>query len=1120
MSIFDSMFLASQYNQARDTGLGQYESNPERQAQAEALLYGAGTMAVDFPLGLSEVVFNATKYANPYYHQLPEEQKNWQHFPKPFKEPLEEAQKIGGPMASAMSLAGGFAVGGGIAQVPMLRNVLFATPVENAITNMATKYFSNPVLGETIAGQIINKTTEAVATVTGRVIGGGVANVVSDTAYNISESIDEQGKVDTEKLGNLEFQSFTFGSVFGAGGAIADPNFRKQVKDIKGLTKEALIGASNSSKRATEINAQRKQEIQQFEEQKQIQKQIEKQQEAEVLKAPVEEVEVLNETVNLETRDLDWAKQYKEIRNDYEVEFEKLESINPEAKEKDNLFLDLANSIRDGWKQYRQPIFRELQEKSIFGHDAVTAEVRAKRKKAARQADAEVFKEEYDKLFKHPIEPFLEGLEQKLPIIEKKFFDPFLKKDTKDEKLFKLFTTNGEFDKAKAVLINQKGASEKSVQLFDNLIDDIFGTMGREAVALDVIPMDALEKPYFTRFVLEPEKFSKHFENKLSVEERAAFNENVFNIEFETNQTLTPRERANLLEQFIKDKKQAYHKTGHARTRKIEKLELDMVDYYADTIPSIKEYINSMTDSLEQARLWKLKDPLYKPTPQQVAKRMEKLLEEGSKNIDEKQLELEAVRSLYKDNMIKSPVILEQDIAKEMAILKQEQEKGKWVGYEDEQLEQLAVDRLKDDGQLSLIDRKVRYLVQSEQLPLEEAREYKKLLETAYIKGKEATPLFSQTMSNITYGSLLNNINTTITQIKDIAPTMSRAGTARALKNYFKAITSQMTNNQLPWSLTYTLDDLGLEKNLDIIYGISPQSKAIGSKFVASTVGPFVGAIDRAGQEGRIQSVLELYQQKAKTPEGQASIKKEFGTHFQDNEWDIMFKNLQDKTDHWTVRDLLIYDIGKVYPTSHLDKPKFYLENPHMRMAYDLQNFSIKRQDFIYNDLVKKAQAGDKEAGGELLRFLMLAPLVSYSVESARDGLRDKKDDASVVDNLFMAFLDTIGLNQIAYLTRTGRKPSKQDVAMAATSSVMNIPGVIPAGVAYDIGSDIYKILNESPNVQDIRSMRYIPVVGNYLNPMFEEAGKSPLEKRLNKQYKNVGNKYQGLQKRYEKKYR
>jgi hypothetical protein len=1022
----------------------------------------------DLALGLTETLYNIPgKFTGAKYTRLPRLVS---------EEDRAKTLQEGGLAAQAAMLAGGLAGGVGLGQIGAIRNLLYAAPVEAAVANTASKFFTNMKLGQGVLGNAVRASGRVAAYGTG----AGVANIVGDTGYNLAESTDDDGNVDLERFGQMEADSALWGAAFGGGLSIADPMV---IKDVKGVITNLNKTSNMKAKQAIDVNAKQLEEVNAFEEQRRIQKQLEEENLQAAIEEPKSEIEILDETVDLDDKPLDWADDYKKAKEAYEEDValafkeeapiglkEKVKTKMSELVEGTGKKVDEAKQV---YREIREPIFRELERLSPFGKMVARKENNQLIKTGARGTEARRFGREYTKAFR------AQSLGDRIKNLGKKTIG----KNT-DEEIFKLAVSNQDFDNARAILRAQKNGDDL-LKEFDNALK-VYSEVGDEAIMMGIIKPENIKENYWARYVKDPDQFQKKIFGKLDDATKSEFAQEQARKMAELDRPLTPRENAQLLESFMRNYNQAIRRSGHTKARKIDKITGEMSKYYVDPVTALDEYIKDMTRNIEEARLLKMKDPMYEPTMRQVKNRVKRLQDEGIEGTPG-QLEQEARRSLYKDNMIKdrSKVITDDDIEVEFDKLKKQQlEEGKWAGYEDEQLKEVAGELLKSDQIPNLIEKKVDYLIQSKQLDPANASRYKDLLNSLYVKGRINKPKFMQDLSNWGYSAILGNLNSVMTQIKDIAPTMQRHGVRRAMKTYWDSILSQLSGGKSS-GIEYKLNDLGLENNLDEIYGVDPSKKARYIDFVLKPL----GWVDKVGAEGLGQASLDKWRKAVKTDKGVNQLVKKYGDVFTKDEMNNLVESLRDGESNFNTKSLTLYEIAEMRPTSLADKPKAYLDNPKARILYDLQNFAVKRQDYIYNELLKDARKGNVEG---LLKYLTIAPLISYSVESAKDKIKGREDE-SVVDKAFLAFMDTIGLNQIGYVASRPTSSSR-DMAGAITSSVATLPPLaISAGA--DIGYDVSNLILGKKGLEDIYSTRYIPFIGPYVKPAlrgaYNQGGKS-----------------------------
>lgn len=1058
------------------------------------LLSGAADAMINFPTAVGETIFNigATSGAgSPYPVNVPESQ--YQKFPR-VETPAPE-----GTVENIARMAGGLAGGIGLGQIGAVRNVLYAQPVENAVVRTVDAVFKNKGIGQSL----MNEGLKIAAKVGGRAAAAGAANVVGDTAYNLAESTDEQGNIDYDKFADMTADTALFGAVIGGGVNLAD---KQLFKDVKRVSARLLKAGTEQNRAAVKQADVARTDLQNFEQQKAIVEQQEKVAQQEAAKAVPEELDNIEEAVGpIEEKPdpIDWTEKYKKVREQYDNEVSKAETFDDPVLEPKEATVteqakDFTDEVKRNWREFREPIFREMERQSPFTGQILKNETVSKRKVGSRLTSIKQFEDSYKSFAKESV------LDK-----GKKLFGKM-----SDQDIFKMAVSNGDFDSARTVLANHKDGA-KLLEGFDEIVDNLLPRIGREAVEIGNMSPEALRANYWTRVVKDPEAFNKDIFKKLDDSNKSEFTIKKENLERQQGRDLTPREYSRLLDDYVTEKSYLTKRSGATKQRKINKVEASMLKHYHDPVVALKNYIVDMTERNELSRLIKLKDPNYKPTPSEVAKKVQSLQQQGMQ-AEPAALELEAIRRLYKDQMIKDPskIIVKQDIEREVASIRQEIDEGRYPGIDPSDtktLENLALDRLKDDSLPNQIDLKVKHLVKTGELSPENATSYKDMMNSVFVKSKLSRPWLVKTLSDFGYASVLGNINSAVTQLKDVAPLMGRYGVTKVLKNYANSMLDSISGGTMG-GIKYSLDDLGLERTLDDIYGVDPfAQKKLGQAVVDTLLAP-LGLVDRFGKTTQVQSALEKFRSLSKTDAGIEKIRAEYGKVFTDDEFTQVIDALQKGEDHFGIRDMLIYEVGKIAPTSVLDKPKQYLDNPRGRILYDLQSFTIKRQDYIYNELLKDARKTGNPS--RLMKYLIYTPLISYAVEEARDFGKNEKN---VADKMFMMGLDSLGATQLAYTMSSAR--SGRDLISGLTSAVVSFPpaGAVAAGqIAYDAGQWI----TQNKSIDELYSLRYTPFIGPWVKP-FLEYQSTPSEFRdLSREYredfKDMGREFRDLEKEFQ----
>lgn len=1019
----------------------------------KAFVQGAAGVP-DLALGLSEVAFNALDRITDPFSDLEDEPKKYKRFPRIVPEE-ERARTIeeGGIPAQAAMFAGGFAGGMGLGQIQAVRNLLFAAPVETAVTNLAGRFFSNPQLGQSLLGQGL----QAAGRVGGYGVGAGTANMIGDAGYNLAESTDDEGNIDFNEFAKREADSGLYGLVFGGGLSVTDPIVRKEVKGfVTNLTKTA----NNRAKFAVEMNSQRIKEAADFEQNKKVQAEQEEAEYLETIKEPEPEAKLITEVVDPETVDDTFARNYKQESNK-SIEEDAIETnvdtTNPKEVED---ALKEKSKIKETWQNMVTPSRIRLQDLSDDGYLAARQDARSKVKRATYKAAVKPFAEAFLKSFKES------PVDKALKVVGKK---------TKRNQ-FKDFVSNEDFDGARNLLAAESNADDL-LDGFETVINT-YKQIGNEAVEIGLMKPENMIENYWSRHVKDPEAFVKKGEKQIKTAEDISQYKKLINQQMAAlDRPLTPRERAHVLQKYLNSEGRIGSIPKNLRKRTVKQLNDLNRDAYADELETLNMYINDTVDKIEQYRYLTMKDPAFDPRSQKNAKKLKNRIVKLAKENPEipvEQLETQAVRQMYAENRIKdtSKVITDEDIklgieqeaASDPTFLEMDKGMQEQVVRRMLERENRAAASASYDGFDDKIKLKTDYLVKTGKLAAEDRKEYMGLLKAVYANGKLARGPVSRFLSNIGYNALLGNVYSASTQLKDGGVPMSRYGVKNVLKGYMKGVFNQAD---------IKLSDIGLDDLIDELFdartGASPMSLIMKP----------LGYVDQLGKTASIDAAYKKYRKFASEEKGIEKIRKKYDKTYTPEEIDQLVNALKNNDkDHWTVRDLMVHELSDFQPVSLLDRPQFYLDNPHLRLLYDLKTFMLKRQSFIYDRLVKNATKNNDYL--PLVSFMTLVPLVNASVDLAQDKARGK--EVKAMDSLLDATLDSAALNR--YNFSTARKGSQ-----FLTDIAINQVPVLPTplfSMASTVGFDIANILSGQSRFSDLQSLRFTPFVGPFANQMVE----------------------------------
>lgn len=1044
--------VQSPEEQGQASGLLEHEMGPLRKGitrYAQGAFAGAANTFIDFPIGTAEAFLDAGRYGatgNPYPIEVPSAPRV--ELPRFAKEAVAEASKT--PEGIAGLLTGGFAGGGMLAKVPVIGEAMLMNSLQGKMANTIDDLFANKEIGNTL----LQEGLKLGARVGSRAAAGGTVNVLTDTSYNLSEATDEQGDVDFDKFADMEVQSALFGAAMGGGVSLADPTVFKSAKDISA---RILKGSFDQTTAAVKKSDEAIRSVKAFEEQKAIQKQIETLKEEQLIKAPETEVDIVNEVVDLNTKDAAWADEYQKARDEYlpGVE-ESLSAKDPVNKKTERIFdfvKEKATGFKEGYRDFVEPIYESMKRISPFGNDVYKIyKGSLPNKVGAEGTDISYFAKEYDEAFKGGI---ISNLGNKIT------------GQKTDQALFALAVGSQDFNAARAVLSKQKNAA-KLLQHFDN-VEKILKNQGEELVQLGELRPESLKEDYWPRDVRDYKQMQEKVFEKLPEDQKTGFKYYTDELVKAKGRKLTPREYSQALDKYFSEK--VIRSSSNLKERRIDKLTGKLLPYYTDPVVTLQNYARNNRERIEKVRLLKLKDPNWKPTDKKVSNRMQKLLEEAPDR-DQTTLQRDAIRDLYREQMIHDPakVTLEADINSKVEEYKIKRDtEGAYKGATDEDLKQYAEDYFKDLNKgiyHNLIENKANYLVKQGKLSLENVDLFKKQAEAVFIKADIPRGQISKTLSAIGYNALLGHIQPALTQINDVGPTLSRYGLSKGTYSYMQAIADEISGGKLG-GLIYTPSKLGIDRAIDQLYDTK------NAPFWAEIFMKPLGLIDRLGKKGAVQASLGYWSNAAKSEQGINKLVKKYGDVFTEKEMKSLVESLKSGDDNPLVRDLMIYEVGKVTPTSIVDRPKAYLDNPRFRILYDLKNFMLKRHDYIYKELLKPVVKNPKDvdAWKNLTGFLIATPALAAGVKLGIDYTKHEVTEIDPWDRINNAYLDSLGLSSFKYFARYGLKAFPGQLATGTF-----LPPVV--GVGAEISSDLFNVMQGNKEWDEVNSWRYLPPVG------------------------------------------
>ena len=319
----------------------------------------------------------------------------------------------------------------------------------------------------------------------------------------------------------------------------------------------------------------------------------------------------------------------------------------------------------------------------------------------------------------------------------------------------------------------------------------------------------------------------------------------------------------------------------------------------------------------------------------------------------------------------------------------------------------------------------------------------------------EQTKGFLTKLAIKTSSLALLDITNSVNQLKDFANSFAEYG----IKNAIKSLNSD---------INIKVEDLGIK---DIIDNIQQDRWKFLDKMLKLNG---LVSIDTmfANQQIRAQFLQTQELLKNNDIDTLREIELFFGNEAQDVINDLKeLKNLDDSK----IREWAYFKLSQLRPLNSGSKTLLYLTSGRLgRIAYILKNYAIKQLNLAYSRVYKEALNGNyKKAatyGTELFLFTLF---IAGSIDSAKDLIwsmifgfdeePEKYITDAMIDNIIL--FNLIGRYNVS-------KVSKEGIGTGFFEFMFMSPLV---SISNDIYKDVDKLLQGDLEIQDVRTMKYLP---------------------------------------------
>lgn len=269
-------------------------------------------------------------------------------------------------------------------------------------------------------------------------------------------------------------------------------------------------------------------------------------------------------------------------------------------------------------------------------------------------------------------------------------------------------------------------------------------------------------------------------------------------------------------------------------------------------------------------------------------------------------------------------------------------------------------------------------------------------LSSRFVAGIETPHKWLQHIKNVSYGVMLGNPVSAVTQFGDLALTAARHGIRDTVMTLMKPKGRDWVSKE----------------QLGIVDAIEDMVSTKGTKRFTNWALKWGGfsRVDRLGKEISINTALRRWKKAVQTKNGTQKLQHEwggaFGAEFNSLASDLRAGKLTDN-----VKLLLWHELSDMQPISLSEMPKLYLNAPNGRIVYMLKTFTIKQLDIMRRGIWNQVLKGDRiGAARNATKFASLFVLANASTGSFKAFMQGKEIDFE--DQLITNVWTLTGINR------------------------------------------------------------------------------------------------------------
>jgi hypothetical protein len=150
--------------------------------------------------------------------------------------------------------------------------------------------------------------------------------------------------------------------------------------------------------------------------------------------------------------------------------------------------------------------------------------------------------------------------------------------------------------------------------------------------------------------------------------------------------------------------------------------------------------------------------------------------------------------------------------------------------------------------------------------------------------------------------------------------------------------------------------------------------------------------LDKLGKNVNINSAFIKYQRAAQTQKGTEQLIQKYRSSFAPEQLAQVVQDFRGGKVTPLTKEVIWNELSDSQPISLSELPKFYLDNPNLRILYTLQTFTTKQLSLFYKEALRKMASGDPKEMAigtkNAAKYIMLLTAANMGADKIKEAIR------------------------------------------------------------------------------------------------------------------------------------